>query len=304
MKKEIFPERNPERNYEVDIMKRKWQKLAAALLALSVLLFAGCSQAPRENASQGEGTSQGENSQGETSKEESQPEESSPSSPYVGKWELTSVTENGQELSKEEIEEGLGGSSLKMILYADGSMEVSLDSQTVSGTWEEDGESKLKLINGDGEEETFTVGEDGTLLAELADNVEGVFTRTGDAPEKEDSDSSKEENEEVSLSQLEGKWVLVSVRDGDDVTTDWDEMIDALNMTDDVAEMWVEISDGQYKAVAVNDEGQEYTGSQGDVEINGSEISLNSDDYEQKAYLEDGKMYMDATTCEACFEKK
>lgn len=265
-------------------MRQTGKKLLASLLAGCLVLAAGCAQNP--------GAASGESSAGDSSSQassgESSASEPESSHSFAGIWEVTGLKEDGKVLSGEELEEGLEENGYIMTLYEDGTMEMGFGGQTMEGTWEMDGETKLNLVNTQGYEETLKVSGE-NLIAQFDDDLEGTFSRTGDAPVKETPSSSEEESSasEIDASDVVGTWTLDSGEFGDE-TYSRDEMVEEMG-----GDMKIEIrQDGTYDAILLDEDQEEQQTTTGEWSLSGNTVTLLYADGEEQeeGTVENGKL--------------
>lgn len=236
-------------------MKTK-NRLFAALLTAGLLLgLAACASAPAgSDAPQGEdgGTVSQENTA-------SEPEKIS----YDGVWETEKMTQDGEEISGDALDE-LGGRST-LTLYPDGSLTLKNENVSRTGTWsEKDGGLQ---IDSDGYNVEAKLSGDKLVMDSESDGVVMTFVRAGDAPEKSGTASS-EGGKASGSADIAGTWEIASGEE-DGAPLSREETIEALG-----ADMRLEIqADGTFTAVGIMD-GKETHFTEGEWSQDGNAFIL------------------------------
>ena len=242
----------------------KKNRLLAALLAAGMLLgLAACASAPAASeASEAPQASQASQAEGgAVAQEDSTPAPEAVS--YDGVWQTEKVTQDGEEISGDALDQ-LGGRST-LTLYPDGSLTLKNDNVSRTGAWsKKDGGVQ---IDSEGYSVEAKLTGDKLVMDSKEDGVVMTFARTGDAPEKSGT-ASTDGDKAADSDSIAGTWEITAGKeDGASLTRE--ETIEALG-----ADMRLEIrADGTFTAVAMAD-GKETNSTEGEWSQEGNSFIL------------------------------
>lgn len=125
---------------------------------------------------------------------------------YTGKWVLTGMQYNGVQFGPNGLADF--EISMKMALFADGTMTFTTSDETETGTWRASA-TGIFINLGDGEEQLTYA--DGVLTLE-DDGLQEMFTREGAAPAIDDTPKQLVFQSNVKPSAFEGTWTVAEIR--------------------------------------------------------------------------------------------